>query len=39
MIATLNQSQAELPKFVELASQGEDVLITVNGQPKAQIIA
>jgi antitoxin (DNA-binding transcriptional repressor) of toxin-antitoxin stability system len=37
MIATLSQSLAELPKFVELASQGEDVLITVNGQPKAKL--
>ena len=37
MIATLNQSLAELPKFVELASQGEDVLITVDGQPKAKL--
>ena len=35
MIATLNQSLAELPKLVELASQGEDLLITVEGQPKA----
>ena len=37
MIATLNQSQAELPKFVELASRGEDVVITVDGQPKAKL--
>ncbi len=37
MVATLNQSVAELPRFVELASQGEDVLITVNGQPKAKL--
>ncbi len=37
MVATLNQSLAELPKFVELASQGEDVLITVDGQPKAKL--
>lgn len=37
MIATLNQSLADLPKFVELASRGEDVLITVDGQPKAKL--
>jgi antitoxin (DNA-binding transcriptional repressor) of toxin-antitoxin stability system len=37
MIATLNESLAELPKFVELASRGEDVLITVDGQPKAKL--
>jgi len=37
MIATLNQSLVELPKFVELASQGEDVFITVDGQPKAKL--
>ena len=37
MTATLNQSQADLPKLVELASQGEDVLITVDGLPKAKL--
>ena len=37
MIATLDQSQAELPRLVELAAQGEEVLITVNGQPKAKL--
>ena len=37
VIATLNQSQAELPRLVELASQGEEVLITVDGQPKAKL--
>lgn len=37
MVATLTQSQAELPRLVELASQGEDVLITVGGQPKARL--
>ena len=29
-------SQAELPKLVEIASQGEDVVITVEGKPKAR---
>ena len=37
VIATLHQSQAELPRLVELASQGEEVLITVDGQPKAKL--
>ena len=37
MVATLSQSQAELPRLVELASQGEEVLITVDGQPKAKL--
>jgi hypothetical protein len=37
MIATLSQSLAELPKFVELVSRGEDALITVDGQPKAKL--
>lgn len=37
MIATLSQSQADLPRLVELASQGEDVLITVEGRPKARM--
>ncbi len=37
MIATLSRSQADLPRLVELASQGEDVVITVEGQPKARL--
>ena len=37
MIATLSKSQAELPKLVKLASQGEDVVITVEGKPKARL--
>jgi prevent-host-death family protein len=37
MIATLSKSQAELPRLVELASQGEDVVITVGGKPKARL--
>src|SRR2546425_5268139 len=38
MTTTLSQSQADLPRLVELASQGEDVLITVEGKPKARLI-
>ena len=37
MTATLNESQAQLPRLVELASQGEDVVITVEGKPKARL--
>lgn len=37
MTTTLSQSQADLPRLVELASQGEDVLITVEGKPKARL--
>ena len=37
MTATLNQSQVDLPRLVELASRGQDVLITVEGKPKARL--
>jgi prevent-host-death family protein len=37
MTATLSKSQADLPRLVEIASQGEDVLITVEGKPKARL--
>lgn len=37
MTATLSQSQADLPRLVELASQGEDVVIVVDGKPKAKL--
>lgn len=37
MTTTLSQSQADLPRLVELASQGEDVVITVEGRPKARL--
>ncbi|MEO7299685.1 MAG: type II toxin-antitoxin system prevent-host-death family antitoxin [Verrucomicrobiota bacterium] len=37
MVATLSKSQADLPRLVELASQGEDVVITVEGKPKARL--
>ncbi|HYV27895.1 MAG TPA: type II toxin-antitoxin system prevent-host-death family antitoxin [Candidatus Eisenbacteria bacterium] len=37
MTTTLTQTQADLPRLVELASQGEDVVITVEGKPKARL--
>lgn len=37
MTATLSQTQADLPRLVELASQGEDVVITMEGKPKARL--
>ena len=37
MTITLSKSQAELPRLVEIASQGEDVVITVEGRPKARL--
>ncbi|MDO8671757.1 MAG: type II toxin-antitoxin system prevent-host-death family antitoxin, partial [Dehalococcoidia bacterium] len=37
MTTTLSQTQADLPRLVELANQGEDVVITVGGTPKARL--
>lgn len=37
MTTTLSESQADLPRLVKLASQGEDVLITGEGKPKAKL--
>jgi prevent-host-death family protein len=37
MTASLSATQADLPKLVEIASQGEDVVITVEGHPKARL--
>ena len=37
MTATLTESQANLRRLVELASQGEEVVITVDGKPKAKL--
>ena len=37
MTATLSTSQSELPRLVEIASLGEDVVITVEGKPKARL--
>jgi len=35
MIATLRESKAHLSALVERAAQGEEVIITVHGKPKA----
>ena len=37
MTATLSKSQADLPRLVEIANQGEDVVITVEGKPRARL--
>jgi antitoxin (DNA-binding transcriptional repressor) of toxin-antitoxin stability system len=37
MTATLRETQADLQRWVELASRGEDVVITVDGRPKAKL--
>jgi prevent-host-death family protein len=37
MVKTLRESKAKLSEFVERASQGEDVLITVRGKVKARL--
>ena len=37
MTTTLSKGQTELPRLVEIASQGEDMLITVEGKPKARL--
>jgi prevent-host-death family protein len=37
MTATLRETQANLQRLVELASRGEDVVITVDGRPKAKL--
>ncbi len=37
MTATLRETQADLQRLVELASRGEEVLITVDGRPKAKL--
>jgi len=39
MTATLEETQAELPRLLALASQGEEVLITVAGQAVAKLTA
>ena len=38
MIATLRESKTRLSELVQLANSGEEVLITVHGQPKARIL-
>jgi prevent-host-death family protein len=37
MVATLTEGQQNLSRLVELASQGEDVVIIVDGKPKARL--
>lgn len=37
MTATLEQTQSDLPRLVKLAQQGEDVVITENGESVARI--
>jgi antitoxin (DNA-binding transcriptional repressor) of toxin-antitoxin stability system len=37
MTATLEQTQSELRKLVQLAQQGEEVLITSQGRPIAKL--
>jgi len=37
MVATLKEGQQNLSRLVELASQGEDVVIIVDGKPKARL--
>ena len=37
MIATVEQTQADLPRILELAREGEDVVITRGGEPIAKL--
>jgi prevent-host-death family protein len=39
MIATLRESKTRLSGLVNLASSGEEILITVHGQAKARILS
>ena len=39
MIATLRESKTRLSELVNLASSGEEILITVHGQAKALILS
>jgi antitoxin (DNA-binding transcriptional repressor) of toxin-antitoxin stability system len=39
MTATLEQTQAELPRLVSLAQQGEEVVITSQGRAVAKLSA
>jgi prevent-host-death family protein len=38
MIATLKDSKAKLSSLVDRASRGEEIVITVRGQPKARLM-
>ena len=37
MTTTLSKGQEDLANLVEIASRGEDVVITVEGKPKARL--
>jgi prevent-host-death family protein len=37
MIATLEQTQREMPRLLELVAQGERIVITVEGRPVAKL--
>ena len=39
MIATLKESKARLSELVTKAANGEEVIITVHGKPKARLAA
>ncbi|MEN9637733.1 MAG: Antitoxin Phd YefM, type toxin-antitoxin system [Verrucomicrobiota bacterium] len=39
MIATLDQTQAQLPQLLERVLHGEEVVITQQGQPVARLTA
>jgi antitoxin (DNA-binding transcriptional repressor) of toxin-antitoxin stability system len=39
MIATVEQTRAELARMLELAPQGEEVVITSSGEPIAKLTA
>jgi len=39
MIATLRESKARLSELVACAESGEDVVITVHGEPRARLTA
>ena len=39
MTATLEQTQSDLPKLVNLVQQGEGVVITSQGRPVAKLSA
>ena len=38
MTATLEQTQTEMPRLLELAAKGERIVITVEGRPVAKLI-
>lgn len=38
MIKSLRDSKAHLSEYVDRASQGEEIVITVRGKPKARLV-